>query len=124
MYTRIFDTYQKNDAESLMWFEPTVFGDIIGAAGGIVAPVGFEVPPGGEIGSNKHVLNDHSYCCQLSAHACPNGEPLIEWAAKCRQWHEKRIVTRALDAERLGLPFMITEFGACLTEGPCSQEIR
>lgn len=103
-----------------MWFEPTVFGDIIGAAGGIVTPVGFEIPPGGEIGSKNHVLNDHSYCCQLSAHACPDGEPLVEWAAKCRQWHEKRIETRVLDAERLGLPFMITEFGACLTEGPCS----
>jgi hypothetical protein len=63
MYTRIYETYQKNDAESLMWFEPTVFGDIIGAAGGIVTPVGFEIPPGGEIGSKNHVLNDHSYCC-------------------------------------------------------------
>lgn len=32
-------------------------------AGGIVTPVGFEVPPGGEIGSETHILNDHTYCC-------------------------------------------------------------
>ena len=38
-------------------------------------------------------------------------------------WHKKRIGTRATDAERLGIPYHITEFGACLTEGPCTQEI-
>ena len=40
------------------------------------------------------------------------------------KWHEKRIGTRAKDAERLGVPLIITEFGACLTEGPCTQEIN
>ena len=44
--------------------------------------------------------------------------------AKCRMWHEYRIGTRKNDAERLGVPLMITEFGACLTEGPCTQEIN
>ena len=45
-------------------------------------------------------------------------------ADECYAWHEKRIGTRSRDAERLGLPLHITEFGACLTEGPCTQEIR
>lgn len=39
-------------------------------------------------------------------------------------WHEKRLGTRAHDAVRLGVPFMVTEFGACLTEAPCTQEIQ
>jgi len=25
--------------------------------------LGFKNPPGGKIGSDKHVLNDHTYCC-------------------------------------------------------------
>jgi hypothetical protein len=63
MYTRIFERYQKNDPDSLMWFEPGTFPDEIGVLSGIVVPLGFEVPPGGEIGSKNHVLNDHTYCC-------------------------------------------------------------
>lgn len=67
-----------------MWFEPVTVPDIIGVGSGIVVPVGFEVPPGGEIGSAKHVLNDHSYCCSLGAKVCATGEPPLELAAKCQ----------------------------------------
>lgn len=124
MYTRVFERYQKNDPDSIMWFEPATFPDIIsGIRGGVITEVGFEVPPGGEKGSNHHVLNDHTYCCQLGNDPCPNGEPDINRADDCLAWHEKRISTRSKDAERLGLPLHITEFGACLTEGPCTQEI-
>jgi hypothetical protein len=83
MYTRIFEKYQKNDRNSVMWFEPASFPDEIGVLSGIVIPVGFLTPPGAEIGSQNHVLNDHTYCCQLSATACPSGEPDINLAAQC-----------------------------------------
>lgn len=124
MYTRIFEKYQKNDPTSVMWFEPASFPDEIGILSGVVVPVGFLTPPGGEIGSPNHVLNDHTYCCQLSATACLSGEPDLNLAAQCHSWHEKRIGTRAHDAVRLGVPLMISEFGACLTEAPCTQEIQ
>lgn len=55
---------------------------------------------------------------------CADGQPQTSKAAECLAWHEKRIGQRSLDAQRLGVPLMITEFGACLTEGPCSQEIN
>ena len=103
-----------------MWFEPTPVPDEVGILAGYVFPVGFEVPPGGEIGSPYHVLNDHTYCCQLSMSECANGEPQIADADKCLTWHNKRISQRSKDATRLGLPLMITEFGACLSEGPCT----
>jgi len=48
---------------------------------------------------------------------------MIEDAEMCLTWHHRRLDTRADDAKRLGVPFIITEFGACLTEGPCTQEI-
>jgi hypothetical protein len=46
-----------------MFFEPSQFPDTIGILGGFVFNLGFTAPPGGEIGSSKHVLNDHTYCC-------------------------------------------------------------
>jgi len=41
MYTRIFEKYQKNDPNSIMWFEPSSFPDEVGILSGIVVPVGF-----------------------------------------------------------------------------------
>jgi len=81
MYTRAFEKYQKNDPESLMWFEPATFPDVSKSFGGIITEVGFQTPPGGEIGSNKHVLNDHTYCCQLNHTVCAKGEPSTDLAS-------------------------------------------
>ena len=124
MYSRVFEKYYANDNDSIMFFEPATYPDVIGLFGGIIVPVGFEKPPGGEIGSPNHVLNDHTYCCQLSPDACATGEPDLNLASECYDWHTKRIGMRSADAERLGLPLIISEFGACLTEAPCTQEIR
>ena len=54
---------------------------------------------------------------------CASGEPDPAKADDCLAWHYERISTRDKDAKRLGVPLMISEFGACLTEGPCKQEI-
>jgi|Transcript_30199 hypothetical protein len=63
-YAKIFDKYVGNDEKALMWFEPVTDPDVDGwRDGGSIFPVGFETPPGGEIGSANHVLNDHTYCC-------------------------------------------------------------
>ena len=70
MYAKIQAKYMTNsNGTSKMWFEPMSFPDEIGNPigdgnlGGVVFPVGFEVPPGGQIGSPNHILNDHTYCC-------------------------------------------------------------
>ena len=51
-------------------------------------------------------------------------EPKIEDAFECRNWNEKRASQRAKDAERVGVPLVITEFNAWLTEEPSTQEIN
>lgn len=103
-----------------MWFEPIFDPDVDpGTDGGTVYPIGFTVPPGGDVGSANHVLNDHSYCCTLG-YTCPDGEPDTSQSDACLAWHKKRIGTRNSDAERLGIPYHVTEFGACLSEGPCT----
>jgi hypothetical protein len=127
MYTAIQQKFMANsDNTSKMWFEPNVFPDEVGVPigkgdlGGKVFPVGFKTPPGGQIGSPNHVLNDHTYCCQLTMSMCATGEPRMDKAEACYKWHEDRLGQRTEDAIRLGVPFALTEFGACLTEGPCT----
>lgn len=122
MYAKVFERYKKNDPDSIMYFEPATYPDII--KHNIITHAGFEKPPGADIGSPNHVLNDHTYCCQLSHTVCETGEPSLNQTKECFDWHEKRIGKRDGDAARLGVPLIISEFGACLTEQPCTQEIR
>ena len=124
MYSKLFKKYQLHDANQQMWFEPGPFPDTFGFFGGYIFPVGFQTPPGGAIGSDKHVFNMHTYCCGVSMSECEAGEPKLGDAQKCLNWHEKEVGQRANDAQRLGLPMFITEFGACLTEEVCSLEIK
>ena len=124
-YSKIFDKYMANDQLIQMWFEPIFDPDVQPSLnGGTVFPVGFKTPPGAAIGSANHVLNDHSYCCSLGDEICPTGEPDVTKADMCLEWHKKRIGTRIQDSVRLGIPYHLTEFGACITEGPCTQEIE
>lgn len=60
-----------------MWFEPGQFPDELGISDYLkfVFDLGFTNPPGGEIGSKHHVLNDHSYCCQILGTCDKTGEP-------------------------------------------------
>jgi hypothetical protein len=107
--------------DNMMWFEPAQFPDELP---GIVFNLGFTKPPGGEIGSPNYVLNDHTYCCQLSPSICEaTGEPQPDTADKCYNWHKKRVGTRSSDAKKLGIPLIISEFGACMDSDNCAREI-
>lgn len=86
--------------------------------------LGFTEAPGGAEYSSLHVLNDHTYCCEVSVDMCATGEPPLDQAEVCRKFHEKRISTRDSDASRYGTPLMITEFGACMDTASCLQEIE
>ena len=107
-----------------MWFEPPPMPGSLPIGDGLTAPVGYHHPPGGDIGSTHHVLNDHTYCCAVVPSACEDEEPLASKADICLAWHENKLGTRAADAKRLGIPLFISEFGACFTDGPCQQEIN
>jgi hypothetical protein len=126
LYEEVFKKYIANSKETVMWFEPNTFPNVIGLPfggghiPGLIVPAGFDNPPGAEFGSVNHVFNDHTYCCQLNSDVCASGEPNMKLADECLKWHEQRIGKRSADAERYGIPLVITEFGACLTEGPCT----
>ena len=64
-----------------MWFEPGPFPDA--SMNGKTYPVGFETPPGARLGAtNRHALNDHTYCCFMSG-VCTDGEPDPAHADTC-----------------------------------------
>ena len=94
MYKRAYDEYYKADNSKIMFFEPGEFPDEIGILGGFVFPLGFTEPPGGAGNKSTHILNDHTYCCQLSPTMCSTGEPPADKAAECKAWHDKRVGTR------------------------------
>lgn len=122
LYTKIFNVIQKHNKDNIMYFEPGQFPD---EAPGLVFNLGFKTPPGGQIGSSKHSLNDHTYCCQLNPEICAEyGEPQPKDQKKCYDWHMKRISHRNSDAEKLGVPLIFSEFGACMDSKGCAQEIQ
>mmetsp|Transcript_4713 Transcript_4713/g.8048 ORF Transcript_4713/g.8048 Transcript_4713/m.8048 type:complete len:413 (+) Transcript_4713:394-1632(+) len=121
LYERINEAMRRVSRHQIMYFETAEYPDW---TPGHVRPAGFLTPPGGEVGSLNHVLNDHSYCCQLGPDICSTGEPAADKAVECENWHRDRIMTRAEDAKKLQIPLMITEFGACYDSEVCAREIR
>ena len=77
LYKKVFSEYMDSSEDNIMFFEASQFPDTVGVMKmGMVFDLGFKTPPGGEIGSKNHVLNDHSYCCQLDLSICKEtGEP-------------------------------------------------
>ena len=80
LYSKIYAKYMNANTENIMAFEPGQFPDSlpkdVPVIGGDVFNVGFEKPPGAEIGSVNHILNDHTYCCQSGLSACDaSGNP-------------------------------------------------
>jgi len=116
-YARAFqEAYKPADPKALMFFEASEFPDEMGILGGLVFNLGFEKPPGGELNSPNHVLNDHTYCFQLinALYGAEAATKSLQWnKTVCRGWHEDRIGTRAQDAAKLGIPLFISEFGGC-----------
>jgi len=94
-YKNIFqEAYLPSSNSKRMFFEAAQFPDFFGMYGGIIFNLGFTEAPGGAQYSNIQVLNDHTYCCEVSVDMCANGEPPLDQADTCRKFHEKRLTTR------------------------------
>ena len=95
LYSRAYlEAYQPADSSKLMFFEAAEFPDEMGIYGGLVFNLGFTKPPGGEMNSANHVLNDHTYCFQLVSDLRKKGSEVGRNSTQCRGWHEDRIGTR------------------------------
>ena len=123
LYENTQDVIRENDNETIIFFEP-IQGDLLPLLGGMVFPIGFNDTPGGAEYLDRVVLNDHSYCCQMSTSVCASGEPPLDKATECAKFNFARVTSRAIDARDLGVGLMITEFGACFNTPNCVQEIE
>ena len=52
------------------------------------------------------------------------GEPAAGLEHACNDWHQLKFDTRAEDAERLGIPMILSEFGACMGSDVCITEVK
>ena len=55
---------------------------------------------------------------------CSDGEPDPLSSNECIEWHDQRIGKRTKDAKRLGIPLLMSEFGACMGTYACEIEIQ
>lgn len=82
MYARIHEKIKKADENAVMWFAATEFFNWLAfrifdyQIMDYVGPIGFDVPPGGQIGSASHLFHAHSYCCVIGFDICDKtGDP-------------------------------------------------
>lgn len=94
-----------------MFFEPAQIPDIIFASG-------FTEVPGGANFTHLHLFNDHSYGPCALGNFTETVNPL------CKEYHKLKLDQRDLDAQKLQIPLMITEFGACMGGETCITEIN
>jgi len=59
----------------------------------------------------------------MGIEVCASGEPPLSYKEQCKEWHETRAQTRSDDANRLGVPLIFSEYGACFDSPNCYQEI-
>ena len=122
LYQKLAAVIRQYSAEKIVFFEP-VQSDLLPVLGGIIFHAGFDETPSGPAYNNLQILNDHTYCCQANPNMCSTGEPPLKKANECKKFHQKRISTRAEDAQRLGTGLIISEFGACTDSWACMAEL-
>lgn len=116
-------TIRANDDEKIIFFEPAQFPDTFPFFGGMVSKLAFKQTPGGPTYANRESLNDHTYCCQAAPDMCDSGEPPLEKKDICKAFHAQKASVRSQDAQRLGVPLLFSEFGACANTESCFHEI-
>lgn len=123
-YRKIDEEVRKIKKDYIIMLETVPFPDTLPFYGGHTVG-GFEEPPLGQDKLEYQALNLHSYCCMAKGDACVTGEPTLEDSKTlCVQFHKRKIAKNKIQATKLGIPFMVTEFGACSNSEACFNEIK
>jgi endoglycosylceramidase len=122
-YKKLDKEIRSVDDNFINMFESVPFPDTLPLGGG--KTIGnFPETPAGEKYIDKQVLNLHSYCCQAGANVCEKGEPSLENSQTlCKKFHRTKLDAHNNNAKKLGVPLIITEFGACSNSDACYYEI-
>ena len=123
-YKKIDKEIRSIDDDYIFMFESVPFPDTFPLFGGKVIGELTETPAGDKY-LDRQVLNLHSYCCQAQADACANGEPTMQLAkTMCKTFHKNKLESNSINAKKLGVPLIITEFGACSDSDACYYEME
>lgn len=125
-YNKIYNRLKEVNPELIYMLEPFPFPDTIPLFGGMFFD-SFKNPPLGKNNLDKHLLNFHSYCCLANLEICntPEREVTLENAlTTCKVFHEKRLKKSALNARELGIPALVSEFGACSDSQACYWDLK
>jgi len=123
-YSKLYENLKIIDPEFIYMLETVPFPDTLPFFGGHSVS-GFSRAP---LGSDKlefQALNLHSYCCMAKGDACETGEPLlIDSLGLCPSFHQRKLDKNKAQADNLGIPLIITEFGACADSEACFNEMK
>lgn len=121
MYKKIDDGISEIDKDYILFFQSIPFPDILPFFGGIILKSFDHTPVDNSV--RKQALNVHNYCCASGPNICRKGEPSLSDAEKCSKFHKKKVKTNKEQAHEIGIPSIITEFGACSDSEACYYEI-
>ena len=121
-YAKIDEGIAEVDPDYTMLFEPIPFPDTLPLFGGQALDTFSSTPVDNNI--RKQIFNVHSYCCAADQNICKNGEPeLSDSKGTCKEFHDRKLNKNKNQAKNIGIPVIVTEFGACSNSEACYYEM-
>ena len=121
-YSKIDAGIAEIDPDYTMLFEPIPFPDTLPLFGGQALGTFTQTPVNNTI--RKQIFNVHSYCCAADQNACKDGEPKMSDATgMCAEFHDRKLKKNKQQANDIGVPIIVTEFGACSSSKACYYEM-
>lgn len=121
-YKKMDERINQYDPNYILLFEPVPFPDTLPLFGGKVLHTFDKAPI--DLQKRQQVFNVHNYCCQAGPSVCDGGEPTLKDAdGLCPKFHEEKVKKNQIQARAMGVPLIVTEFGACSDSEACYLEI-
>ena len=121
-YAKIDEGIAEIDPDYTMLFEPIPFPDTLPLFGGQALDTFSKTPVDNTI--RKQMFNVHSYCCAADQNICKDGEPkLSDATGTCAEFHDRKLKKNKKQANDIGIPVIVTEFGACSSSKACYYEM-
>lgn len=121
-YSKIDEGISEIDPDYTMLFEPIPFPDTLPLFGGHALGTFDKTPVNVKV--RKQMFNVHSYCCAADQNICKDGEPkLSDASGTCAEFHDRKLQKNKKQANDIGIPVIVTEFGACSSSTACYYEM-
>ena len=120
-YSHIDEGISQVDPDYTMIFQPIPFPDTLPLFGGHALPSFKSAPVNTTI--RKQMFNVHSYCCAADQNICKDGEPKAKDYNRCSSFHDRKLKKNKQQAIDIGVPLIVTEFGACSSSKACYLEM-